>query len=301
MSLLHRLIPTLLLAGFAAGISAAPLTIRHASGTTELKERPQKVLVYDLGALDTLDALGVKVAGVPAAHMPPALKRYEGKEFPKIGSLFDPDYEAVAAAAPDLIIVGSRARAKFAELSRIAPVIDVTPDAKDYLGSTERNARLLGQLFGKEAEVERRLRQLEVSSAALKARASKAGNALIVLTTGGKISAYGPGSRFGAIHDQFGMPPADTSLKPSTHGQAVSYEYILKINPDWLFVVDRDSAIGNQGRAAAQLLDNPVVARTRAWQSKHVIYLDPAAIYLTSGGLRSEQAIVDAVARAFAN
>ena len=37
--------------------------------------------------------------------------------------------------------------------------------------------------------------------------------ALIVLGTEGKVSAYGPSSRFGVIHDEFGFPAVMKKLK----------------------------------------------------------------------------------------
>ena len=45
-----------------------------------------------------------------------------------------------------------------------------------------------------------------------------AGKTLFVLTTGGKMSAYGAGSRFGMIHSDFGFPQADENIKPGNHG-----------------------------------------------------------------------------------
>jgi iron complex transport system substrate-binding protein len=291
--LLSLLLPT-------AARAAATLKVEHASGSTEVPLRPQRVLVYDLGVLDTLDALGVPVVGVPKWDMPPGLQRYEGPAYAKIGSLFVPDEEAVHAARPDLILIGARTREKYERLARLAPTLDLSTDPKDFYASVMRNARLLGRIFAKEAEVAQRLQRLETSMAQLRQRAATAGSALILLTTGGKISAYGPGSRFGLLHDAFGLRPADPGLRPATHGQAVSYEYILKTDPDWLFVVDRDAAIGAPGRSAAQLLDNPLVARTKAWRQQRVVYLDPAQLYLTSAGLRAEQQIVDAVAQALA-
>lgn len=275
--------------------AAAPLTIAHASGTTEAPARPARTVVFDLGALDTLDALGVPIAGVPKWRMPPPLARYEDARYAKVGSLFVPDEEAVHALKPELIVIGSRVRDKYERLARIAPTIDLTADPRDFYGSIARNAQTLGRLHGREAEVAAKLRRLDASIAQLRQQTAAAGNALILMTTGGKISAHGPGSRFGVLHDQFGMAAADRALKPATHGQAVSYEYILRINPDWLFVIDRDAAIGAQGKSAQQLLDNPLVARTKAWKSRRVVYLDPVPLYLTSAGLRSEQLIVDTI------
>ena len=122
---------------------------------------------------------------------------------------------------------------------------------------------------------------------------------LVVLTTGGKISAYGPGSRFSEIHDLYGLAAADPTIEANTHGQVISWEYILKVNPDWLIVIDRDAAIGKTETPARALLDNELVNRTRAAQAGHIVYLDPVAMYLTSSGLRAEQAIADSFVAAF--
>jgi hypothetical protein len=53
--------------------------------------------------------------------------------------------------------------------------------------------------------------------------------------------------------------PAIDNLTVARHGQVVSFEFLLKTNPDWLFVIDRDVAIGQDGKTAQQLLDNPLV------------------------------------------
>lgn len=297
---LRRCVLSVFLLGLAAAPGlAAPLRIEHFSGVTELAQAPRKVVILDLAALDMADALGVPVAGVPNWRMPAELARYEGAAYARTGSLFEPDYEALHALRPDLILIGARMREKYPRLTRIAPTIDLSTDPQDFYASVTRNARIFGELFGKQAEVEQRLARLQASTRALQARGGKAGRSLIVLTTGGKITAYGKGSRFGAIHDQFGFQAADPALKPAIHGQVISHEYLLKTNPDWLFVVDRDAAIGAaQGRSAQQLLDNPLVAQTRAWKQKQVVYLNPTHQYLTSGSLRAEQAIVDEIAAA---
>ena len=58
---------------------------------------------------------------------------------------------------------------------------------------------------------------------------------------------------------------AVSSIKEKgNHGQPVTFEYIKKTNPDWLFVLDRSAAIGEEGKAAKDVLDNPLVAETTA-------------------------------------
>ncbi|MGE6785326.1 siderophore ABC transporter substrate-binding protein [Ensifer adhaerens] len=284
--------------GGASVAIAETLKIEHSSGVTEVEKDPKTVLVYDFGMLETLDMLGVPVAGVPGSAVPPSLEKYKADSYAKIGTLFEPDFEAINAAEPNLVIVGGRSQAKYAEVAKLAPTIDLTSDDNDLIGSVKKNAEILGQIFGKDAEIKASIAKLDASIEALRGLAAQKGTGLILLTTGGKISAYGKGSRFGALHDVFGIKPADPALQVATHGQAVSYEYILETNPDWIFVVDRDAAIGQQTQPAAALLDNELVRQTKAWKDGHVVYLDSAKLYLTASGLKSQQDIVDQLTQA---
>lgn len=75
-------------------------TITHAKGVTVIPAAPKSVLVFDLATLDTLQALGVDVKGVPSVKMPAHLAQYADAKYVKIGSLFEPDLEAVHGARP---------------------------------------------------------------------------------------------------------------------------------------------------------------------------------------------------------
>src|SRR5687768_15565412 len=96
----------LLVSGPAA--FAQTITVPHVQGETELTPNPETVLTFDLAALDTLTALGVDADGVPVIAMPDYLARYADAAIPKIGTLFEPDYEAVNALDADLIVVAGR-------------------------------------------------------------------------------------------------------------------------------------------------------------------------------------------------
>lgn len=262
------------------------LSVTHVQGTTEVPLSPKRVVVLDMTALDTLDTLGAPVLAVPSGPKPENLAKYADDDaYPKAGSLFEPDYEAINALAPDLIVVGGRSAPKYAELARLAPTIDLTIDQTRYLDSALDHARTLGRIFGLETVAEERIATLNADIAILRTRTGGIGTGLLILTTGGKMSAYGPGSRFGAVHDIYGVTPADPGLEVSLHGQAISFEYILKTNPDWLFVIDRDAAIGRSGQSAAQFLDNAIVHQTTAWKGDQVVYLNSADWYLVGGGL----------------
>ncbi len=278
-----------------AAAASGELTIVHNQGETVVALNPAKVFTFDLASLSTLNALGVPVAGVPDFAFPDSLAQYASDSYLKIGSLFEPDYEAISAADPDLIIVSARSAAVFPQLAEIAKTIDLSADNTQYLTSQFHNAEILGELFGKQAEVAALEAKIQASIEAVQAQTAEAGTALIVMVNGGEVTAYGPGSRFGWIHDDLGFQPVIEDIQEATHGEAISFEFILEANPDWLIVIDRDVAIGEQAEAAASVLDNELVGQTTAWQKGQVIYLNPANWYIVTGGLGAIQEMVDEI------
>src|SRR5699024_1439242 len=109
-------------------------------------------------------------------------------------------------------------------------------------------------------------------------------NALITLANDDKIRAYGTECRFGSIHGVFGIPAVDVGIEVSTHGQNVSFEYVVEQDPDLLYVIDRSAAIG-EGSAAEQVVENDLMEDTKAMQNDDIYYLDPDFWYLSGGGL----------------
>lgn len=274
----------------------ATVVVEHAQGETEVDVDPQKVFTFDFAALSVLDALGVEVAGVPKQNVPEAFSQYASDEdVQDIGTLFEPDYELVAAEQPDLIIVAGRSSEAYPQLSEIAPTIDLSNDWETFQDSVVANAETLAPVFGAEDEVDGLVEDLDAAVADVQEKAGSAGTALVVLTSGGEVTAYGPGSRFGFLHDSLGLTPAVEDVEAATHGEAVSFEFLLETDPDWLFVVDRDAATGEGTQNAEQVLDNEVVHRTKAWQQDQVVYLDPTTWYIINGGVPTLTAMAEEV------
>lgn len=283
----------------ATGASADPAVVETARGPVEVAEVPSRVVVFDVAALDTIAALGVQPVGVPEKVFVPYLDAVAVEAAP-VGTLFEPDFEAVAALEPDLIVVGGRSAAQFDALAAIAPVIDMTIGDDTLLEDGRARLDAYGALFGKGAEAAALGAALDAGVAAAREAVAGKGNALIVMTNGPKVSTYGPGSRFGWVHATLGLTPTIEDLEAATHGEAVSFEFISKANPDWLLVVDRAAAIGEEGASARDTLDNPLVAGTTAWKAGHVVYLDAAPIYIAGGGVRALEQTLGEITAAFA-
>ena len=273
-------------AGSAASeVPAGSVKVQTAHGEAVVPQNPERVAVYDLGAVDTLSKLGVKIgASVDAQNL--AYLEAPLKDAVKAGTLFEPNYEALNAYNPQLIVIGSRmAKDKVSsELAKLAPTIDMTAQTDNMKESAKARIDAYGRIFGKQAEADALKAEIDKTFADAKAAAQGKGKGLVILVNAGKLSAFGPDSRLGGwIHRDIGVPAADEAIKEGSHGQPVSFEYIKEKNPDWLFVLDRSAAIGEEGQAAREVLNNPLVAQSTAWKKGQVVYLPPET-YLATGG-----------------
>ena len=269
----------------AAEVPAGSVKVQTAHGEAVVPQNPERVAVYDLGAVDTLSKLGVKIgASVDSQNL--AYLDAPLKDAVKAGTLFEPNYEALNAYNPQLIVIGSRmAKDKMSdELAKLAPTIDMTAQTDNMKESAKARIDAYGRIFGKQAEADALKAEIDKTFADAKAAAQGKGKGLVILVNAGKLSAFGPDSRLGGwIHRDIGVPPADEAIKEGSHGQPVSFEYIKEKNPDWLFVLDRSAAIGEEGQAAREVLNNPLVAQSTAWKKGQVVYLPPET-YLAAGG-----------------
>lgn len=276
---------------------AKDVTIPTARGEVTLSDNPAKIAVFDTGSLDTLQALGVKIDGMPQVKAISYLKP-SAEKATNVGTLFEPDLEALNALKPELIIVGTRTAKKFDEVSQIAKTIDMTDNGDKLIESGLQRIDSFGKLFNKEAEADKLKADITTLFEQTKESVKGKGNGLIILVNGGKISAFGSGYRLSWIHDSLGIPMADPSIKTAGHGQPVSFEFIQKLNPDWLFVLDRIAAIGEEGQTAQQVLDNKLVHQSNAWKNGNIVYLS-AASYLAPGGYEQIKTDLNAIKSAF--
>lgn len=273
------------------------LTVKHKLGETKVKKNPQKVVVFDYGVLDSLDRLGVEVTGVPQANIPPYLAKYKDAKYQNVGSLVEADFEKVNALKPDLIIISGRLQTAYEELSKIGPTIFLGVDSANYMETYTENAKTLGLIFGKEAQVDAEIAKVNETIKTVSQKVKASGkNALIILANEGSISAYGAGSRFGIIHDVLGFTPVDPKIQVTTHGQSVNFEFIAEKNPDYIFVVDRGAAVGGEA-AAKKTIENELVKKTKAFQNGNIVYLDQNYWYLSGGGLISVSEMVKEIER----
>lgn len=303
-SVKSRLAPALLAVAVLLPLAfAQQVTVHHAQGETILEKNPALVFSYDYASIDTLHALGIEVDGAPP--LAGAAPSWLPTNLINIGSLFEPDYEEVNASQPDLVIVAGRSAAVYGELARMAPTIDLTFGG-DFYESLQANTRRLASIFDKEAEAEAALSQVEAKIAALRDAVAAGGDGLVVMVNGGSLSVLAPATGVAArgmlLYQTLGLKPSVADVEAATHGEPISFEFLLQHDPTWLFILDRDAAIGTEGgQPAAQVLDNELMHQTTAWQEGNIVYLEPFNWYIITGaGLTSANEMLDEIAAAYA-
>lgn len=276
------------------------LEITHELGTTFVKKNPEKVIVFDYGVLDTLDKIGVDVIGLPkSSTIPDYLSKYRDNKYVNVGSLQEPLFEDIFDLNPDLIIISARQRALYDQFKEVGPTIFLTIDNTDYLTSFKNNLSIIGSIFDKEEEINTEVNAIETKISSLYSKATNSvSEALIVLLDSGALNAFGEGSRFGIIHKEFGVKAADKNIEVSTHGQIINYEFIEKLNPDIMFVIDRGTVVSG-GTPSNDLLDNDIVNNTDAAKNDMIIYLDAQVWYLSTGGITSTNKMIEDISKAF--
>ncbi|WP_010541389.1 siderophore ABC transporter substrate-binding protein [Dietzia alimentaria] len=268
------------------------------SGASET-EGPARVVLTSHAAANTLDELDLeeRVVGLPKTGVfPAALETYAGEQYTDIGGLKEPKIDVIAELGPDLILFGGRTRKLEPEFAKISDqVLAGDPDTSNTVASNRAKVEELAALFGAQDKASEQLDGIDEKVAATRAKAGSAGTALVLMTSGGKVTGYSAGSRFDLIFNELGMTPAGEVATEGSHGAPLSWEQIAELNPDHVFVIDRDAAIGAEGEAAAALLDNPLFNRTSAATQDNVHLLDGQNWYLIGGGLGVLDSMIDEV------
>lgn len=297
----------------------------HAQGQTEIASVPQRVVVLDLAVLDILTALDIPVVGVPSLQddmWPDYMQKYAGDKYTKAGSLFEPDLDVIKTLKPDLIIVGGRSSRSFDAVSAIAPTIDLSTSTTGFVPSVVQNVLTLGAIFEVESQANAKARQLLQSIRELQANAASQGEGLLLFSVGERVMPQQPATRFGIVYELIGIQPV---VKPEDAGPARSrgrdtneteaekearekaeakasakrLANIMSRKPNWIFVIDRNSAFNERQNSAEILAADPAISASSAWNDKKVVYLSGRGWYLVGGGVTQLETTIKQLAEAF--
>lgn len=261
---------------------------------------PQRVAVMDLAALDILDNIGVgdRVVGVSKGSSIAYLQSYvNNEELLNLGTIKEVSLEKVMEANPDVIFIGGRLASQYDELSKIAPVVFLATDTeKGVVESTKENATTIASIFGKEDTVKNLFTDYDARIEKLQAIA-KDQTAFVGMLNAGGFNVLGNDGRCSLIGVEVGFENVGLGAQSdegkssitSTHGNETSFEYIVRLQPDYIFVMNRDEAIGTEGATPAkEVIENELVQTTDAYKNNRIVYLEHSNIWYTAeGGIRA--------------
>jgi len=261
----------------------------------EVPYNPQRVAVMDMATLDMMDnwGLGDRVTGMAKNTYVDYLKAYiDNEDIQNLGTLHESDLEAMMAAEPDIIFIGNRMAAQYDALSEIAPVVYMSLDYEaGLMQCMKNNVGNVAKIFGMEEMAEDQLNGFEMRINAL-AAAAEGKTAVIGVVTSGGFNTLGKASRCSLIGGEVGFENLANDVD-GTHGNESSFELLVELNPDYIFVLDRDTAIAAEGAQIAQeVMENELVQKTGAYQNNRIVYLTPAPWYLAEGGITAMGAML---------
>jgi iron complex transport system substrate-binding protein len=294
----------------------ASRTVTDAEGTTmTVPAQPERVIVLSEPTLDGALALGVTPIGTLAGRGQSTAPAYLGQtaaQIPLIGSIAQPNYEAIGAAAPDLILVDGTSINNnpdaIAILRAIAPTFYAGYAGGNWRTTFEATATALG-LTDRARDV---LADYDAHVAATRAQLTDYASTTfsIVRWQGGGASLILGELPAGQALTDLGLarPPAQSG-RGRGHSEPVSTENLDQIDADYMFFgtiggasVSNPDAGGatdtaEAARALTQAVELPGFTDLQAYQAGRIILVDGSS-WTSTGGPMLMKAIVDDVREA---
>lgn len=265
-------------------------------GTILVPLNPKNVISLDSRTYETLSDWGITLVVAPKGVMPADSPYVQDDAVQDIGNHREPNLEMIAAADPELVIIGQRFASYYDEIKALVPnavVIDLNFDVSETAKTPGENlvnglkdsTLALGKIFDKNEEAEQLVSDFDQAMEGVKSAYNGTDTIMSVVVSGGDIGFSAPhsGRVWGPMYEIFGWTPAlEIDNSSSDHqGDDISVEAIAQSNPDWIFVLDRDAATSSAADVvpAQDVIDHaPALKNTTAVTNGHIVYA-PADTY----------------------
>ena len=266
----------------------------------EVPYDPQRIAILDMPALDIVDALGLGDRIVGSAQVTiEYLTDYNPDDsdgaIMNLGTVKTADLEKVAACEPDIIFIGGRLSSVYADLETIAPVVYLAVDyEKGIVESTRQNAKTIASIFGMEGRVDAMFDgfqpRIDALNAVLKGR-----DILLAMYNNNAMSIMDTRSQLNILAAELGgnnLGETVGDAEKATHGEDASWETIIDLNPEYIFVLDRSTATGaaDEGiQGAKEVIENELIRELDCYKEGKIIYLIRHANvwYTSTGGVQA--------------
>lgn len=281
--------------------ASAQVNFKYQDQSISLEKAPKTLAVYEISALDTLNALGLDVQLVPKASFSGSLSHYEQDQYIKAGTLFEPDLAVLKKAQPDLIIIGGRSASKANSLNSIAPTLNLSPNTSNYMVDLKERSLTLAQAFGKQKIAQEKLEHIAHLQAELKTK-TQGKSAMMLFAVGENFMPHAENDRFGFVYDFAGFksvlglseksdaPRAEAGSPEALKAEMANIQRIeaaVTKNPDYIIVLDRGAVNTQKYTAQHNIVKHPSLKNAQAVKDNKVIYVNADAWYITGAGLNN--------------
>lgn len=277
------------------------ITIQSLNANKELADLevpydPQRIAILDMPSLDIIDGLGLgdRIVGSAKVTIEYLLDYNpddsEGKIM-NLGTVKTADLEKVAACEPDVIFIGGRLSSIYDDLSMIAPVVYLAVDyEKGVVQSTADNAKTIASIFGKEAEIDAMMAGFQTRIDALRP-VLEGKNVLLGMFNSNALGLMDTEAQLNIIAKELGavnLSETVGEVEKATHGEEASWETIITLNPEYMFILDRSTATGAAGdgiMGAREVIENDLVKELDVYKNGNIVYfIEHANVWYTSTG-----------------
>lgn len=262
----------------------------------EVPYDPQRIAILDMPALDIVDALGVGDRIVGSAKVTiEYLTDYNPDDsngtIMNLGTVKTADLEKVAACEPDIIFIGGRLSSVYSDLEAIAPVVYLAVDyEKGIVESTKYNAQTIASIFGKEAEVDAMFTDFQPRIDALHAVLNDK-NVLLGMYNANALGLMDTASQLNIIAKELGANNLGESVgevEKATHGEEASWETVITLNPEYMFILDRSTATEAADQSVMgvrEVIENDLIKELDVYKNDKIVYfIEHANVWYTSTG-----------------
>jgi iron complex transport system substrate-binding protein len=247
--------------------AAFPVTIQHKYGSTEIVERPERIVTVGLTDHDALLALGIVPVGTtkwfgdyPGAVWPWAQEKL-GDMIPEVvGDASTINFEKITALQPDLILAlySGVTQEQYELLTQIAPTVAQPAGYVDYGIPWEELTRTVGRTVGQAEEADALVNGVEARFEEVRAEHPEfAGATAVVATPWEGIYVYGREDVRGRFLTALGfeLPEWVDEITGEEFGGNLSQERADLLNVDVIVWLDQEDGEGSLGGPLYATLD----------------------------------------------
>ncbi|HVY56207.1 MAG TPA: ABC transporter substrate-binding protein [Thermodesulfobacteriota bacterium] len=229
--MIKRALPVIII----LALTAAPLRSAFAG------DKPERIVSLSPNITQMIDGLGAldKVVGVTLyTDSPP-----KAKELPKVGGWINPNYEAILALKPDLVILMKDQDTIFGAQIRKLGLKTLVTDSNDSVSDIMKTILYLGEVLGREAEAQRIVSDMKSRLDRIRRETAGAPKKKVLLVVGrnpGTLEDIYVIGRNNYINELIEIAGGVNAVENTRLSIKITKEAILTLDPDVIIEINHE-------------------------------------------------------------